>query len=153
MKQFKRYLQTLIKVVFRRPLTGVTLIPLLSDGRIVLIQRRDSGQWGLPGGLIDWGETIEMAAERELKEETGLKLSMSPRLFGVYSSLERDPRMHSIAVTLVVQAHGEMQSQDPLEVLDVKAFSRHALPLGHLSHDHDHQLTDFLANQKEIILR
>jgi 8-oxo-dGTP diphosphatase len=78
MRQVWRYLKTAMGLIFRHPLTGVSVIPVLADGRIVLIQRRDTGQWGLPGGLVDWGETILQAAQRELNEETDLKLLQIP---------------------------------------------------------------------------
>jgi len=144
MRQVWRYLKTAMGLIFRHPLTGVSVIPVLADGRIVLIQRRDTGQWGLPGGLIDWGETIFQAAQRELHEETDLKLLQIDRLVGVYSSPHRDPRMHSISILLAVQAEGNLQVKDRLEVLDVVAFTQDALPLGNLSHDHDRQLLDYL---------
>lgn len=145
MRQVWRYLKTAMGLVFRHPLTGITLIPVLPDGRIVMIQRRDTKQWGLPGGLIDWGETIPQVAQRELKEETGLKLVAIQRLIGVYSSPNRDPRMHSISILLAVQAEGNLRIHDPLEVLDVRAFIPESLPLGNLSHDHDRQLQDYLG--------
>jgi 8-oxo-dGTP diphosphatase len=144
MLQVWRYLKTAMGLIFRHPLTGVTVIPVLADGRIVLIQRRDTGQWGLPGGLIDWGETISHAAQRELNEETDLKLLQIDRLVGVYSSPNRDPRMHSISILIAVQAEGHLKVKDRLEVLDVVAFTKDDLPLGNLSHDHDRQLLDYL---------
>jgi 8-oxo-dGTP diphosphatase len=145
MRQVWRYLKTAMGLIFRHPLTGITLIPVLPDGRIVLIQRRDTGQWGLPGGLIDWGETIPQAAQRELNEETGLRLLEITRLIGVYSSPDRDPRMHSISILITIQAEGNLKIHDPLEVLDVRAFIPESLPLGNLSHDHDRQLLDYLG--------
>jgi 8-oxo-dGTP diphosphatase len=145
MRQVWRYAQAFLKVVFRHPITGTTIIPILPDGRIVLIQRQDTGQWGLPGGLVDWGEDLLTAAQRELKEETGLKFLKVQRLVGVYSSPNRDPRMHAISIVIAAQVQGDLAIQDSLEVLDVKAFAPEDLPLGKLSHDHDRQLTDFLA--------
>ncbi|MEB3175691.1 MAG: NUDIX hydrolase [Cyanobacteriota bacterium] len=150
MSQFWRYTRTLLKVAFRHPITGVTLIPRLEDGRLVLIQRRDTGQWGLPGGLVDWGETLTAAARRELKEETGLELAEAPRLAGVYSDPERDPRMHSISILLAVEATGELRVEDGLEVIQAEAFPLSELPLGNLSHDHDRQLRDYLAGNIEV---
>jgi 8-oxo-dGTP diphosphatase len=150
MRQVWRYLKTAMGLIFRHPLTGVTVIPVLADGRIVLILRRDTGQWGLPGGLIDWGETISQAAQRELNEETALKLLQIDRLVGVYSSPHRDPRMHSISILLAVQAEGNLKVKDQLEVLDVVAFTQDALPLGNLSHDHDRQLLDYLEGLSVI---
>ncbi|MFN9173479.1 MAG: NUDIX domain-containing protein [Synechocystis sp.] len=150
MAQVWRYAKTLLKLLLHRPLTGVTLIPLLADGRIVLVKRRDTGEWGLPGGLIDWGETVESSAERELKEETGLKLLTIERLIGVYSSPRRDPRMHSISISLAVTAEGTLIVGDTGEISQVKAFSPSDIPFGRLSHDHDVQLNDYLQKQTVI---
>jgi 8-oxo-dGTP diphosphatase len=145
MLQVQRYAKAFLKVAFRHPITGTTIIPILPDGRIVLIQRRDTGQWGLPGGLVDWGEELLSTAQRELKEETGLNFLKIQRLVGVYSAPDRDPRMHSISIVIAAQVEGEVKTEDSLEVMDVKAFTREELPLGNLSHDHDRQLSDFLA--------
>ena len=150
MAQVWRYAKTLLKLLLRRPLTGVTFIPLLTDGRIVLVKRRDTGEWGLPGGLIDWGETVESSAERELKEETGLNLLTIDRLIGVYSSPRRDPRMHSISISLAVTVEGALVVEDKGEISQVKAFSLSDIPFGRLSHDHDAQLNDFLQKQTVV---
>ncbi|PZV27819.1 MAG: NUDIX hydrolase [Snowella sp.] len=144
MKQIWRYLKTFLKVAFRHPITGVTIVPILPDGRIALIQRRDSGKWGLPGGLVDYGEDIPTTVARELTEETGLNLLNIRRLVGVYSHPDRDPRMHSITVLVEAEVAGNLATNDTLEVLDVKAFTLEELPLGDLSHDHDRHLNDFL---------
>ncbi|BAZ45319.1 NUDIX hydrolase [Chondrocystis sp. NIES-4102] len=146
MSRYWRFISTVLGVIFRHPVTGTTIIPVLPDGRIVLIQRSDSGKWGLPGGLIDWGEDIPRAACRELEEETGLKLTKIRRLRGVYSDPQRDPRIHSISILLEVEAEGELNPQDTLEVLQVKAFAKDELPMGELSHDHDRQLQDYFAD-------
>jgi ADP-ribose pyrophosphatase YjhB (NUDIX family) len=122
---------------------GTSIIPILPDGRIVLIRRRDNGKWGLPGGIVNWGEDIPTTVERELEEETGLEVSKIRRLVGVYSSPERDPRVHSICVVIEVEAQGTMQVKDTMEVLDVQAFPPNSLPIGTLSHDHDRQLQDY----------
>ncbi|MEL6438946.1 MAG: NUDIX hydrolase [Cyanobacteria bacterium J06621_8] len=150
MRRSWRFISTVLGIIFRHPVTGTTIIPILPDGRIVLIQRSDSGKWGLPGGMIDWGEDIPHAANRELEEETGLKITKIKRLRGVYSDPQRDPRIHSISVLLEVEAEGQLAAIDQLEVLQVKAFTRDELPLGELSHDHDRQLQDFLNDQVVI---
>lgn len=143
MRWWWHFTQTVLGILFRHPVMGTSIIPILPDGRIVLIRRRDNGLWGLPGGMVNWGEDIPTTVERELAEETGLQLSNIRRLVGVYSSPERDPRIHSICVVIEVEAHGEMQIQDPMEVTDVQAFLPGALPIGTLSHDHDRQLQDY----------
>jgi 8-oxo-dGTP diphosphatase len=138
------FIKTVLKVIFRHPITGTTIIPLLSDQTIVLVRRSDTKQWSLPGGLIDWGEDIPTAAKRELFEETGLELLSIQRLVGVYSSFDRDPRIHSISILLEVQAKGKLQSRDLDEILDVRAFRVEEIPFGSLSHDHERQLQDYL---------
>lgn len=150
MNQVWRYLKTVLKVIFRHPITGVTIIPILPDGRIVLIQRRDTGQWGLPGGLVDYGEDIPTTVQRELTEETGLTVLAIKRLVGVYSDPDRDPRIHSISILVEAEADGTLKTQDPLEVKNVHAFVQADLPLGDLSHDHDRHLKDFLAGNTVI---
>ena len=150
MRRSWRFVSTVLGIIFRHPVTGTTIIPVLPDGRIVLIRRSDSGKWGLPGGMIDWGEDIPQAARRELAEETGLKLTKIKRLQGVYSNPKRDPRIHSISILLEVEADGELEAEDKLEVLQVKAFTKEELPLGDLSHDHDRQLKDYLDNKIAI---
>ena len=146
MRRLWQYTTTVLGIIFRHPITGVTIIPILPDGRIVLIRRRDTGKWGLPGGIIDWGEDIPSAARRELTEETGLELRKSRRLVGVYSAPDRDPRIHSISILVEVEAQGNIKVEDTLEVIEAKAFSTEDLPLGNLSHDHDRQLKDYLNN-------
>jgi ADP-ribose pyrophosphatase YjhB (NUDIX family) len=143
MRRWWHFTQTVLGILFRHPVMGTSIIPILPDGRIVLIRRRDNGMWGLPGGMVNWGEDIPTTVQRELEEETGLQLSTIRRLVGVYSSPERDPRVHSICVVIEVEAHGEMQVQDTMEVTDVQAFPPSALPIGTLSHDHDRQLQDY----------
>lgn len=145
LKQFWRIIHTVAGIIFRHPILGVSIIPKLADGRIVLIQRRDNGQWGLPGGFVDWGETIAIAAQRELKEETGLNLIQLGRLVGVYSAPDRDPRVHSICIVVEATVSGQLQIEDTLEIQAVAAFTQEQLPLGNLSHDHDRQLQDYLT--------
>lgn len=141
------FLKGVAKVVFRHPLPGTNIVPLLPDGRIAFIRRRDTGKWGLPGGLIDWGETIASTAKRELMEETGLELVKIRRLVGVYSAVDRDPRIHSVCILVEVEAKGTFQVRDSAEIIEVKAFSRDKIPFGNLCHDHDRQLHDYFTGK------
>jgi ADP-ribose pyrophosphatase YjhB (NUDIX family) len=143
MRQLWRYIQAALGIIFRHPITGTSIIPVLSDGRIVLVQRRDNGQWGLPGGIVNWGEDISTSARRELAEETGLKLLKIRRLVGIYSAPDRDPRFHSICVVIEAEVEGAMKVHDTLEIKDVRAFAPATIPKGNLSHDHDRQLQDY----------
>lgn len=137
------HLQEITKLIFRRPLVCTTIIPRYGDGRIVLVQRRDDRQWSLPGGLVDWGETVEQGAARELQEETALQVVAIERLVGVYSHPQRDPRSHVISIVLAAQVVGEFRNNAPKEIMDIKAFLPDNLPTGGLSHDHDLHLQDY----------
>jgi ADP-ribose pyrophosphatase YjhB (NUDIX family) len=136
--------QTVLGIIFRHPITGTSVIPVLPDGRIVLVRRSDDGCWSLPGGMVDWGEDIPSAVRRELMEETGLELLKIRRLVGVYSAPDRDPRIHSICIVVEAEVQGEMIVGDDLEVLEIQAFDPASLPQPKMSHDHARQLEDYL---------
>ena len=144
-----QYVKTIAGLVFRHPIVGVTIIPILADGRLVLIQRRDNRQWAFPGGFVDWGEDIPSTARREIYEETGLTLERIRRLVGIYSAPERDPRVHSICVTIEAQVSGEFQIIDQGEILQVQAFSLEELP-STLSHDHGTFFQDYRQGRTVI---
>jgi ADP-ribose pyrophosphatase YjhB (NUDIX family) len=143
MRRLWQFVQTVLGIIFRHPIPGTSIIPILPDGRIVLIRRRDNGRWALPGGIVDWGEDIPTAVRRELAEETGLELVKIRRLVGVYSAPDRDPRIHSICIVVEAEVQGSMVIQDTLEVSEIQAFSPTSLPPGPLSHDHNQQLQDY----------
>ena len=146
-----RVVKTVLGIIFRHPITGTSIIATLSDGKIVLIRRSDDGCWALPGGMVDWGEDIPSVVRRELREETGLELVKIRRLVGVYSSPERDPRIHSICVVVEAEVEGEMNIQDHLEVLEIEAFPPTSLPLTPMSHDHYQQLQDYLSGSTTLV--
>lgn len=147
--QVWRYVKTIFGVIFRHPIIGATAVPLLANGQVVLVRRRDNGLWSLPGGLVDWGETVQQAIERELWEETSLRVVAFGRLAGVYSDPDRDPRIHSICIVVEVQVTGTMQVRDTLELLEVRAFDRNDLPVT-LAHDHARQLQDFFSGRSTL---
>ncbi len=143
MRGLWQFAQTVLGIIFRHPIPGTSIIPILPDGRIVLIRRRDNGRWALPGGIVDWGEDIPTAVQRELAEETGLELVKIRRLVGVYSAPDRDPRIHSICIVVEADVQGRMEVRDTLEVIEIEAFPPTSLPAGPLSHDHATQLQDY----------
>lgn len=144
MGQLWHLLQSAIGLVLRHPVTGTSIIPVMPDGRIVLIRRRDTGQWGVPGGMVNWREDIAATVKRELTEETGLQLKAIKRLVGVYSDPDRDPRFHSICIVVEVEVEGDLGVQDTLEIRDVKAFKPTEIDIDNLSHDHSRQMRDYL---------
>jgi 8-oxo-dGTP diphosphatase len=84
-------------------LTVDVVIP--AERGVVLIRRGSEpfeGQWALPGGFVEVGETVEEAAVREVAEETGLAVELA-RLVGVYSEPDRDPRGHNVSVAFLAR--------------------------------------------------
>ena len=88
--------------ILRRPVVGLAVAAHTDDGRWLLIRRADTGTWALPGGTVEWGETLRTTFARELAEEAGVVGATFEHVVGVYSRPDRDPRFH--AVTVVVRA-------------------------------------------------
>jgi 8-oxo-dGTP diphosphatase len=134
--------------VLRRPVVGIAAMARTPDGRIVLIRRSDSGEWAMPGGTLEWGETLRTAIERELLEEAGTRLVSLGEVIGVYSRPDRDPRFH--AVTVIVEATVAPPSHppdNPLEILEVRVFAEAELP-GSLSHGMSEMLQNARAGRR-----
>lgn len=89
---------------YRIPSPTVDVL-ILEEGRgVALVWRKNSPVgWALPGGFVDYGETVENAAVREAKEETGLDVTLTG-LVGVYSDPARDPRGHTVSTVFTAQA-------------------------------------------------
>ena len=104
------------------PLVTVDAIIELVDrpGRpVVLIERRNPPHgYAWPGGFVDIGESLEAAAVREAREETGLEISLKV-LLGCYSDPGRDPRGHTVSAVYVAEARGEPLAQDDAKALGV----------------------------------
>ena len=89
----------------KQPALAVDAVVFDTHDRLLLIRRKFppfKGRYALPGGFVEFGETVEDAAARELREETGLK-SKSLRLVGIYSDPKRDPRGHTVSVAYLIQ--------------------------------------------------
>jgi 8-oxo-dGTP diphosphatase len=88
----------------RQPSLAADCVVFDPQGRLLLIRRKNppfQGQYALPGGFVEYGETTEQAAARELTEETGLH-AVKLSLIGVYSDPDRDPRGHVISIAYIV---------------------------------------------------
>lgn len=134
--------------LLRRPVIGIAAAARTEAGKWLLIRRGDSGGWALPGGTLEWGETLRTALERELREETGADVVALGALLGVYSGPERDPRFH--AVTVLVEATVTEPRSPPencVEILEVRAFDEQDLP-SDLSHGMQDMLDDARAGRR-----
>ena len=75
-----------------RPLVGVGAVVVREDGCVLLVRRRQpprAGEWSLPGGLVELGESLDEAVRREVREECGIEVQVGP-LVGVFQPIERD---------------------------------------------------------------
>lgn len=107
---------------------------------ILLIKRKNPPfGWALPGGFVDYGESLESAALREAEEETSLKVELLYQL-GAYSDPARDPRHHTISVVFVARATGKPKAAD--DARDLGIFNRNSLP-DNLAFDHAEILQDY----------
>jgi len=99
-------------VVNQRPVVAVDVLIRKDDGYVFIKRKNEPyrGCWAIPGGLVEYGETVEQAAEREAKEETGLDVKLI-RLVGVYSDPTRDPRGHCISIAYLAEVvSGELRA-------------------------------------------
>jgi 8-oxo-dGTP diphosphatase len=125
------------------PLLTVDVVIELDGGGIVLIERRNPPPgWAFPGGFVDVGETVERAAVREAKEETGLDVDLV-ELLGVYSDPSRDSRFHTVSVVYVGRASGTPHAAD--DAKNVGVFPPHSPPP--LAFDHARILADYRARR------
>ena len=109
----------------RNPIPTVDIIIEYVKG-IVLIKRKNPPEgWALPGGFVDYGESLEAAAVREAKEETGLEVELV-RQFHTYSNPKRDPRHHTITTVFIAKAKGKAVAGDDAQEIGI--FRKDNLP-------------------------
>jgi 8-oxo-dGTP diphosphatase len=108
----------ILRHVLRRPVVGLAVLGRDADGRILLVRRGDTGTWALPGGTVEWGETLRSTMGRELAEEAGVDEVTFERVVGVFSRPDRDPRFH--AVTVVVTARVGPILRPPKNTLEIR---------------------------------
>jgi len=128
----------------RNPTPTVDLIIELKGRGIVLIRRENPPfGWALPGGFVDYGESLEMAAIREAREETSLDVELI-RQFHTYSDPGRDARQHTISTVFIAEAQGDPAAAD--DAREVGVFTRESIP-GNLAFDHGEILKDYFEKR------
>ncbi len=126
----------------RGPAVTVDVIVQNARGEVVLIERRHPPHgWALPGGFVDRGERVEVAARREVREETHLDVNPL-HLVGVYSDPARDPRGHTVTIVFSTRCDDEPRADD--DAVSVGVFPIDALP-AEMAFDHREIITDFVS--------
>jgi 8-oxo-dGTP diphosphatase len=121
------------------PSLTTDVVILLPDRRVVLVRRKHPpAGWALPGGFVEVGETVEAAAVREAREETGLEVVLE-HLLHVYSDPRRDARQHTASAVFLGRAAGTPAGAD--DAAEARAFGWHELP-SPLAFDHARILAD-----------
>ncbi|GAH85008.1 unnamed protein product, partial [marine sediment metagenome] len=110
------------------------------EGGVVLIKRKNPPYgWALPGGFVEYRESLEEAARRETKEETNLQVK-ELRQFHTYSDPARDPRFHTITTVFIGKGEGEPMAADDAQ--ELKILKRNTLP-SNMAFDHKQILEDY----------
>ncbi|MGL5035060.1 MAG: NUDIX domain-containing protein, partial [Microcystaceae cyanobacterium] len=131
-------------MTFQNPVPTVDIIiEMIEQPKrpILLIERRNPPYgWALPGGFVDYGERVEVAAIREAKEEVSLDIELIEQFY-VYSDPQRDERQHTLSVVFIAAAKGQPKPADDAKTVGI--FDLWELP-NQLCFDHRHILEDYL---------
>ena len=132
-----------MNVKYKNPTPTVDII-IEIDNTIVLIKRKNAPfGWAIPGGFVDYGESLEDAAIREAYEETTLEIDLIKQ-FHTYSNPSRDPRQHTISTVFIAKAKGTPIGAD--DASEAKLFSKKDLPKK-IAFDHNAILSDYFSNK------
>jgi 8-oxo-dGTP diphosphatase len=113
----------------------------------ILIKRKNEpfkDCWALPGGFVEYGETVESAAIREAKEETSIDVELES-LVNVYSKPDRDPRGHTVTVVYIAKGDFNTKKADS-DAKDIGIFSKDELDTLEIAFDHKKIITDCINN-------
>ncbi|MGZ6292255.1 MAG: NUDIX domain-containing protein, partial [Syntrophales bacterium] len=131
---------------YRNPFPTVDIIIELDGRGILLVSRKNYPfGWAIPGGFVDYGESLEDAAVREAKEETGLDIKLIGQ-FHTYSRPDRDPRHHSISTVYIAKASGVPHAAD--DAKEIGIFTKDALPEP-IAFDHREILEDYFSFKED----
>ena len=130
----------------RNPVPTVDIIIEVDEGKIVLILRKNEPVgWAIPGGFVDYGESLEDAAMREAKEETSLDVTLVKQMH-TYSKPDRDPRHHTISTVYIASGRGIPKAAD--DAAEIGIFTEDTLP-SPLMFDHSRILADYFRNKNK----
>ncbi len=140
------YISYISKKLEEGPFITVDIIIEVS-GKVVIIERSNPPfGWAIPGGFVDYGESLEEAALREAKEETSLDVSQLKQLH-TYSKYGRDPRFHT--VTCVFTAKGKGTPRADSDAKNIRIVSEDELGKQEFAFDHKKILKEYFKCQKK----
>ena len=125
----------------KSPFVTVDAIIEMKEGVVLIKRSNPPFGWALPGGFVDYGESLEQAVVREAKEETGLDLT-SLRQFHTYSDPKRDPRFHTIGTVFIAKAKGSPKAGD--DAAGVRIVKLSQIAKLDFAFDHKKILLDYL---------
>jgi len=129
---------------YRNPIPTVDIIIEIEPGSVVLIERKNPPYgWAIPGGYVDYEESLEQCAVREAKEETSLDVTLV-RQFHTYSDPSRDKRHHSISTVFIATAKGTPRGAD--DAIQAALFTKWNLP-ANIAFDHRRILEDYFSGR------
>ena len=122
---------------------------ILFKNKLVLVKRKNppyEGNFALPGGFVEIGESTEEAASREAFEETGLSIEIL-KLIGVYSDPARDPRRHTVSVCYLAKGDGDLKSGSDADAVEL--FELDSIP--ELAFDHNKMINDAKSDINAVL--
>jgi ADP-ribose pyrophosphatase YjhB (NUDIX family) len=133
-----------MKPNYRNPLVTVDII-IEMNGSIIMIERANPPHgWALPGGFVDYGESLEASAVREAREETSLNITLIEQ-FHTYSDPGRDPRHHTITTVFIASGKGIPRAADDAKKIGM--FTKKNLP-NPIAFDHEKIIRDYFRYKK-----
>ena len=143
-KGINSYLKHVTEVLFAGPFSTVDAIIEVEGGIVVVERSNPPFGLALPGGFVDYAESLEDAVIREAKEETGLDIT-DVKQFHTYSDPKRDPRFHTIATVFTAKAKGKPKAGD--DAAGVKIIKPSDLKALNFAFDHKKILLDYLKSK------
>lgn len=125
--------------LYHNPIPTVDIIIAVEGGIVLIMRKNNPVGWAIPGGFVDYGESLEDAAVREAKEETSLDVVLGDQLH-TYSRPDRDPRQHTISTVFTATAAGIPRAGD--DAAQTGVFTEDTIP-DPLMFDHREILADY----------
>jgi len=146
------YIMDLRKLVGSRPLimAGACVILINDEDKLLLQLRKDNNYWGLPGGSLELGETLEQVAKRELYEETGL-VANDIKLFNVYSGdkfyykYPHGDEVYNVVTAFICHNFKGVLTSEKSEVQKLQFFSLNELPMN-INPPEEPIINEYIAN-------